>query len=212
MKIKQMFFAIFLLGATSLCLAEPAAESEEGMLERLGSGAATVLIERELAKALDGSDKVAALRILAASIGLQDGPQLQRMTLELDQYNFVEIEKNATRAERRRWGQLPRLERQRIERALLALGGKPRTRGQVEALVLKLNSCHHAGLTLRSIVQLLDRGSITAERYAGAWVMGGLTDLYYEQMTRCELVYRRPKTERLIGTPCYVTGESCRPE
>jgi hypothetical protein len=82
---------------------------------------------------------------------------------------------------------------------------------QLDEIALKLGPCHHAGLHIRAITTALVAGRLQVKRQQGFLTLspGGLDDQFVEHMYRCELVKKYSKTERKLGTTCYVDGRNC---
>jgi hypothetical protein len=74
----------------------------------------------------------------------------------------------------------------------------------------KLNACHFAALTLRSIVVGLAEGRNKAFFEDEFWSItpGGVSTIYAEHVGRCEVLGQAPKSERKIGRDCLRVG-SC---
>lgn len=77
-----------------------------------------------------------------------------------------------------------------------------------QKLAMKIGPCQIAGVTLRTLILGLGEGRVRAERAGATFATrpraGG--ELFGENMRRCEIIHRSPKTVRRVGTLCALEG------
>jgi hypothetical protein len=72
---------------------------------------------------------------------------------------------------------------------------------QAQEIALKMNPCHYAGMTIRSLIFNAYKNTQPHKGRLTTAMDDHLAQMFAENMDRCERLYKKPHTQRLIGNP-----------